>query len=169
MRAWFAAGAAAVLAIIAIVVWQSGRADASSPFAQRNAAALVSVATPQLPLPDQPVSRFRRTRAIAPDAPDVSDESIEAKRFARYDRDNSGAITKAEYLANRKKSFDKLDLNHDGKLSFEEYAAKAEAKFDTADAEHNGRLTPAEFATTAAKRHARVKCAPVEAAPQSDA
>lgn len=165
MRAWFAAGVAAVLAIIAVVVWRSGKAEASLTGAQSAAVVANVTAAP----PAAAEQRVRRARAIAPDAPEPDARSIEERRFARYDKDRSGSITREEYLANRKKNFEKLDANHDGKLSFEEYATKAEIKFDTADIDHKGRLTPAEFATTATKHRARTACPPVEAVAQGDA
>lgn len=166
MRVWFAAGGAALLAIVGIVLWRSDHAVAV-PALPARAFADVTATAPAALAPSEP-SRYRRVRAIAPDAPEPDPKSSEEKRLARYDKDHDGTVSLAEFLANRKKSFDKLDANHDGKLSFEEYAAKAEAKFEAADEQHSGKLTPGEFATTAIKHRPRAKCAPVEAV-QGDA
>ena len=160
VRVWFAAGGAALLAITGVVLWRSDRASAVQ-LPPARAFADVTAATPALSAPEP--TRYRRTRAVAPDAPEPDPKSVEEKRFARYDKDRDGAISRDEYMANRKKSFAKLDANGDGKLSFEEYAAKAEQKFDTADADHRGKLTPEEFATTAAKHRPKAKCAAPEA------
>jgi hypothetical protein len=84
--------------------------------------------------------------------PAATDESREQRRFKRYDRDENGAVTREEYLAQRQKAFAKLDTNGDGKLSFDEYAAKAIGKFGGADKDKSGTLNPTEFATTATKR-----------------
>lgn len=92
--------------------------------------------------------------ALPDQVPEASEKTREEKRFGRYDKDRDGAITREEYLANRRKAFAKLDTNHDGTLQFDEWAAKAEAKFATADADHNGAMNATEFATTAVKRKA---------------
>jgi hypothetical protein len=68
-----------------------------------------------------------------------------------------GAITRAEYLASRRKAFARLDTNSDGQLSFDEWAIKATAKFTTADGDKSGALTPAEFVTTAVVRKPKPK------------
>lgn len=94
-------------------------------------------------------------------APEASAKTREEKRFGRYDKDKDGAITRAEYLASRRKAYARLDSNADGQLSFDEWAAKTTARFATADADGNGAMNPAEFLTTAPKRKPRAtpKCA----------
>ncbi len=167
MRLWFAAGGSALLAIVGVALWRSDHAAAVQ--APSPARAFADVTAPEAPAAAPTPTRYRRTRAIAPDAYEPDAKSTEEKRFARYDHNRDGTIEREEYLANRKKSFAKLDTDGDGKLSFEEYAAKAEAKFDIADADHRGKLTPEEFASTAIKHRARAKCAAPEAVVQGDA
>ena len=102
------------------------------------------------------------------DPPAASEKTREEKRFARYDRDRNGSVSRDEYLSARHKAFAKLDTDHDGKLSFEEYAVKTTMKFAGADADHSGVLSGAEFATTRVVRKARARpdCGP--AAPAKD-
>lgn len=92
-------------------------------------------------------------------APEAPERSREQRRFARYDADEDGRVTRAELLAPRRKAFAKLDANGDGALSFDEWAVKTVKKFEGADANRDGALIPSEFATTAPKRRARPKCA----------
>jgi len=94
-------------------------------------------------------------------------EDREAKRFARYDRDDDGAVSRGEYLQSREKAFAKLDKNGDGRLDFDEYAVRTIDKFATADADDSGRLDAGEFATTAVKRKSKPACEP--AREESDA
>lgn len=109
---------------------------------------------------------------VLPDVvPAASERTREQKRFDRYDKDRSDAITREEYLASRKKAFAKLDGNGDGRLSFDEWAVKTTAKFAGADKDRSGSLTRAEFTTTAAKRKAKAapkspacRCEPAKAA-----
>jgi hypothetical protein len=155
---WLAATVVAVVVVLAVSLWRvtppGHRLRLAAPAAAQAAAGEASEA----PL-------------IAP-VSDVTPLDKEAKRFNRYDKNKDGAITRDEYLANRRKAFAKLDTNHDGVLSFDEYSVKATAKFDTADADRNGKLSPAEFATTAVKRKPRTKavCPPgaVAAAPAEE-
>ncbi len=93
-------------------------------------------------------------------APEASAKTREEKRFGRYDKDKDGAITRAEYLASRRKAYARLDTNGDGQLSFDEWSVKTTGRFLAADADKNGAMSPAEFATTAPKRRAKAtpKC-----------
>lgn len=93
----------------------------------------------------------------APRSP-LSDAEREARRLARYDKDDDGAVSRAEFLANRRKSFAKADRNQDGRLDFEEFAAATSTKFSRADRNADGQLSPSEFATTAVKRKPRAAC-----------
>ncbi len=86
--------------------------------------------------------------------PAASAESREQRRFARYDKDEDGKVSRDEYFANRHKAFAKLDANHDGRLTFDEWAAKAIGKFASADHDRSTTLDRVEFATTAVKRRA---------------
>ncbi|MFZ4382680.1 MAG: hypothetical protein ACOYO0_12035 [Sandarakinorhabdus sp.] len=98
--------------------------------------------------------------APPPDAPDAPQAAAdrEAKRLARYDKDEDGNVSRAEYLVNRRKAYDKADRNHDGRLDFEEFAAATAKKFVVADRNADGRLSPREFAATAMKRKAKPAC-----------
>lgn len=108
--------------------------------------------------------------AAGPDAaPQASEATREEKRFARYDHDRDGKVSREEYLAARRKGFARLDLDHDGKLSFEEYAAKAEAKYAAADKDRSGTLDADEFAATKAVRKANPRCPPAQAQPAASA
>ena len=160
MRKWFAAGGAVLLAIVGIVLWRGDRARADAPVPVR---AFADLTAPPTDVPAAAPRRRYAVRAVAPDAPDIDPRTREEARFARYDKDRDGAITKDEFLATRKKAFAKLDKNGDGKLDLEEYAARTEAKFEAADVDRRGKLTPAEFATTAVKRKAKAACPPPEA------
>jgi hypothetical protein len=94
--------------------------------------------------------------------PAASDESREQRRFARYDKDQDGKVSREEYFAARHRAFEKLDANHDGRLEFDEWAAKPIAKFADADKDHSATLDRTEFATTAGKRknHVPAPCQP---------
>ncbi|MDB5695533.1 MAG: histidine kinase [Sphingomonas bacterium] len=102
--------------------------------------------------------------------PAASAKTREERRFGRYDKDRDGAITRDEYLAQRRKAYAKLDTNGDGRLSFDEWAIKATTKFGGADRDKSGAMSATEFATTAVKRkpRARVNCPPVQAAPAEE-
>ncbi len=157
---WLAGTVVAVLMVCAVLLWRQSAPHAAALHFSAPASAQVADAA----------GTASAVPLIAP-VSDVTPADREAKRFSRYDKDKDGAITRDEYLANRKKAFAKLDLDHDGKLSFAEYSVKAIAKFDAADTKHDGRLTPDEFATTAVKRKPRTKavCPPggaVAAAPE---
>jgi hypothetical protein len=125
-------------------------------------------------LPAQPSAQAAAapaTGAAAADpVPEASEATREQKRFARYDRDQDGKVTRDEYLANRRKGFAKLDVNGDGRLDFDEWAAKATAKFVAADHDKSGAMDAVEFATTAVKRKpsSRPKCPPTAAAPAEE-
>lgn len=141
---WLMGAMTVALMVLSVVLWRrSGPQAAALHFNAPAAAQAVFAGGSPAPL-------------TAP-ASDVTPADREAKRFARYDKDKDGTITRDEYFANRRKAFAKLDLDRDGKLSFDEYSAKVIAKFDLADLRHEGRLTPAEFATTAVKHKVRTK------------
>lgn len=85
-------------------------------------------------------------------------QSREQKRFARYDRNRDGVITRVEMLGSRVKAFKALDKDKDNLLSFEEWAVATSDRFGKADGDADGKLTPVEFATTAPKRAAAPRC-----------
>ncbi len=108
--------------------------------------------------------------APQPDAPAATARTREQKRFARYDKDRDGRITRDEYLASRRKAYARLDTNGDGRLTFDEWAIKTTAKFADADARRDNALDPTEFATTAVRRKParRTNCPPQEAVPSAE-
>lgn len=117
----------------------------------------------------QPVAAAGGAPAPLPDAAPAADaKTREQKRFDRYDKDRSDAVSKDEYFAARYKAFARLDTNGDGRLAFEEWAAKSIAKFTGADADKSGALTRTEFATTAPTRKplgTRCACAKPSSSP----
>lgn len=158
---WLAGTVVIALMVCAVLLWRQGGPHAAAVHLSSPASAQVADAVGPVAALVAPVS-------------DVTPADREAKRFSRYDKDKDGAITRDEYLANRKRAFAKLDTNHDGKLSFDEYSVKAITKFDTADADHDGKLAPVEFATTAVVRKPRTKAVcppgtPAAAAPEEPA
>jgi hypothetical protein len=117
----------------------------------------------QVTLPEAPQT------AVAADAvedvpppPQASEKTREERRFSRYDRDKDGAVSRDEYLAQRRKNFAKLDVNGDGRLSFDEYAVSGIQRFAKADTDKSGSLAPAEFLSTRIARSTRtsVRCPP---------
>lgn len=95
---------------------------------------------------------------LAAPASPLSEAEREARRLARYDKNDDGQVSREEYLANRRKAFAKADRNHDGRLDFEEYAVATATKFSRADRNADGQLSAREFATTAARRKPRAAC-----------
>lgn len=91
--------------------------------------------------------------------PAAPEKSREEKRFARYDKDEDGSITRAEMMESRRKAWEKLDTNGNGSLSFEEWAVATSTKFAEADRSRDGRLDAAEFLTTKRETKPRKKCA----------
>ena len=149
MWRYLVGGVAALLMVAAGVMLFKPRAKADTALAS---------------LPPQPPQSA--TGDPLPDAaPEATDRTREQKRFDRYDKDRDGAVTREEYLAQRRKAYAKLDVNRDGQLSFDEWAVKATTKFATADRDKSGAMNPTEFATSAVKRKTavRAKCPPVQA------
>lgn len=97
-------------------------------------------------------------RAASPEAieqpPAATEQTREEKRFARYDKDSDGKVSREEFLTARRKAFAKLDANGDGKLSFDEWSAKTTDRFAKADGDKSAALTAEEFATTRIERKA---------------
>jgi hypothetical protein len=142
MRRWLALGVAVLALVAAGFLWTR-----DTPVATAGEAPMFA-ADPG-PDDDGPLE--------APASP-VTDADREARRFARYDRDDDARIDRDEYLVNRKKAFARLDVNGDGKVGFDEYAAATVAKFGKADRDGDGALAAQEFATTAVKRRVKPAC-----------
>src|SRR5689334_7173441 len=100
MMGRFLAGVAAALLLAAAgVVWWNGRA------ADRHLPAAPPAAGPAI---------FGKETGDSP--PAATDETREQRRFARYDKDEDGKVSREEYFANRRRAFAKLDANQDGRL-----------------------------------------------------
>lgn len=140
---YLAGGISAILFVAAGLFWWQSRAQVESagppaaPPPAMQAEASLPVALPgQIGAPPpMPVSATPRTR--------------EEKRFARYDRNRDGIITRTEMLSTRTAAFKKLDTDGNNLLSFEEWAVATSDRFAEADGNGDGKLTPDEFAATA--------------------
>lgn len=147
-----AGGVATLLLVAAGLFWWQGRAT-SEPVHEALIAPPPPPAIEALPEGDPDAT------GKAPPMPgEATPQSREQKRFARYDRNRDGAITRVEMMGSRVKAFKALDKDSDNLLSFEEWAVATSDRFGKADANADGQLTPAEFATTAPKRAAAPKC-----------
>lgn len=147
-----AGGMAALLLVAGGLFWWQGRAD-TAPVPQ------LAIGPPPPAAPESLPEGDPDAMGDAPPMPGAaSPQSREQKRFARYDHDRDGIITRVEMMGSRTKAFKALDKDSDNLLSFEEWAVATADRFGAADADKNGKLTPAEFATTAPKREAKAKC-----------
>ena len=99
-----------------------------------------------LTLPESPKGLIGRP---PPELPKAREQSREERRFARYDGDRSGIITRVEMLSTRTAAFRRLDRDGNNLLSFEEWAVATSERFASADRDRSGGLTSSEFATTA--------------------
>lgn len=93
-----------------------------------------------------------------PEAPEATPQSMEQRRFARYDKNDDGQITRREMMSTRTPAFRDLDTNRDNYLTFEEWAVATGDRFTSADGDRSGALTPAEFATTRRPSSPRPAC-----------
>lgn len=141
----FVAGVVSALLLVAagFFIWQSQAEQESLVPPAPAAGALAS------PLRQPPIA----------EPPAAPEKSREEKRFARYDEDEDGRITRAEMLATRRPAWARLDKDGNGSLSFEEWAVSTSDRFAKADANRDGSLTPEEFATTRPKPRPKQKCA----------
>jgi hypothetical protein len=142
---------AALLFVAAGLFWLQGRAEVERSAPPLPSAPIASEDPEELPTADL-------GDIEGPDLPEASALSREQKRFARYDRDRDGRITRNELMSSRTTAFRKLDKDGNNLLTFEEWAAATSDKFAQADANHDMWLSPAEFRTTAPKPKAKPKC-----------
>lgn len=112
----------------------------------------VAAALPDAPLP---VADANARGAPPPEPPRAREASREERRFARYDRNRDGTVTRVEMLSTRTNAFKRLDKDGNNLLSFEEWAVATSDRFASADADRSGGLNAAEFATTAPRRRAQ--------------
>lgn len=135
----YVTGAVAAAALAgAGIYWWAGSGNASPGAVARTAAASPARAGDDVPAPlsAEPASR-------------------DGRRFARYDADRNGRVSRAEYLANRTKAFARLDADRDGRLTFDEWSQRTTEKFARADNDRDGALDAGEFAATRPMRRAR--------------
>jgi len=146
---------AALFLVAAGLFWWQGRAETES------AAPPPEFADGEQPgtgdpdaLPSASVAGLR-----GPAPPEATEMTREQRRFARYDRDSDGRVTRNELLATRTAAFRKLDTDGNNLLTFEEWAVATGNKFRGADANGDLWLSREEFRTTAPKPVAKPKCA----------
>ena len=72
------------------------------------------------------------------------DES-RAQRFARWDRDDDGSVTKEEAQRKVNRRFDRIDANGDGVIQESEFIAVGQERFSKMDGDGNGQITNEEF------------------------
>ena len=117
--------------------WLQGRAEVEA------------AAPPPEPGPAQPPATALPTAdpgdLRGPDPPEATELSREQRRFARYDRDSDGRISRNEMLSTRSAAFRALDKDGNNLLTFEEWAVTTVSKFDDADGDRDQYLSRAEF------------------------
>lgn len=144
---------AALLLVASGAFWWQGRAETES------AAPPPDPETAEVPGGDPnalPTANVAGRRGPAP--PEATELTREQRRFARYDRDSDGRVTRNELMSTRTAGFRKLDTDGNNLLTFEEWAVATANKFRAADANGDFALTREEFRTTAPKPVARPKC-----------
>lgn len=152
MGRFWAGTMAALLLVAGGLFWWQGHAP--------NAATPVAAFAPAPPAAIEPLPEGDDNAVgDAPPMPgEASPQSREQRRFARYDRNRDGAITRVEMMGSRTKAFKALDKDRDNLLSFEEWAVATSDRFGAADGNGDGKLTPEEFAKTAPVRKTPAKC-----------
>lgn len=141
---------AALLLVAAGVFWWQGRAETER-------GVLPPELTAAKALPESlPTADPAEMRGPAP--PEADELTREQKRFARYDRNSDGRITRNEMMASRVAAFRKLDTDGNNLLTFEEWAVATSDRFKAADANGDLALSPEEFATTRPKQQPKPKC-----------
>ena len=124
-----AGGMAALLLVAGGLFWWQGRAS-NQPVPQ------LALAPPPPPeIEGLPEGDADAVGEAPPMPSQASPQNREQKRFARYDRNRDGIITRIEMLGSRTKAFKALDKDGDNLLSFEEWAAATSDRFGTADAD----------------------------------
>ena len=68
-----------------------------------------------------------------------------AQRFARWDRDGDGSVTKEEAQRKVNRRFDRMDANSDGIVQQSEFVAIGQERFERMDGDGNGQITNEEF------------------------
>lgn len=142
----------ALLLVAAGVFWWQGRAETERGVPPPELALDTEGPDPNA-LPSADISGLK-----GPEPPEADELTREQRRFARYDRDSDGRITRNEMMSTRTRSFRALDKDGNNLLTFEEWAAATADRFDEADANGDLWLSPEEFATTRPKRKAQPKC-----------
>ncbi len=146
-----AAGLAVMLVVATGLFWWQGRAAG-----EREA---LPVRTLPMLAEELPGEGDPDAVGEAPPMPaEATPQSREERRFARYDRDRDGIISRAEMMGSRAKAFRALDKDGNNLLSFEEWAVVTSDRFAQADADRDGKVTRAEFAATAPKAPAKPAC-----------
>jgi hypothetical protein len=141
---------AALLLVAAGVFWWQGRAEVAvgAPPPQ-----LADSAAAPHALPSADVGDLR-----GPAPPEAAELSREQRRFARYDHDSDGRITRNEMMATRTRAFRELDKDGNNLLTFEEWAVSTSDRFRKADANGDLWLNREEFATTRPPERPKPKC-----------
>lgn len=153
MGRFVAGGGAALLLVAGGLFWWQGQAnDAPLPPAPASTTSTSS-------LPEAlPEGDDDQVGPALPMPSSATAQSREEKRFARYDRNRDGIVTRLEMLGSRVKAFKKLDADGNNLLSFEEWAVATSERFAGADSNRDGKLNASEFATTASKPKPKDKC-----------
>ncbi|RVT43118.1 EF-hand domain-containing protein [Sphingobium algorifonticola] len=153
MGRYLAGVVAAMLLTAAGLFWWQSRSQAAAE--ERPPASPVS-ATAAIEIP--PDGEADAMGDAPPMPPGATPQSREQRRFARYDRNRDGIITRIEMLSTRTNAFRALDTDGNNLLSFEEWAVATGDRFAAADANRDGKVTPPEFAATAPKEKPKAKC-----------
>jgi EF hand len=160
----FWAGALAALALTGggVLFWQA-QANRAVPLPEGRPPPVegeMPLADEPLELPTAAAGAIKRGPALptAGEPTEKAKATAEQKRFARFDRDRDGEITRIEMLSTRTSAFRKLDKNSDNLLTFEEWAVATSDRFAGADNNRNGILTREEFATTKPKETKKPAC-----------
>jgi hypothetical protein len=144
---------AALLFVAAGLFWLQGRAEV-----ERGAPPPIPEAPKAAPRNPEVLPSADTAGLRGPAPPEAVELTNEQKRFARYDRNSDGRITRNELLSTRTAMFRNLDKDGNNLLTFEEWAATTVDKFAQADANHDLALTPQEFRATAPPVHPKPKC-----------
>lgn len=152
MGRYLAGIAAGLLLTASALFWWQSRSQAAAE-GQPKPMPVAAVVDDSLPEGDE------NAFGAAPPMPaSASPASREQRRFARYDRNRDGIITRQEMLSTRTKAFKALDKDGDNLLSFEEWAVATGERYAAADTNKDGKVTPPEFAATAPKVKPKAAC-----------